>query len=509
MSGSIVKNSLLNAVSGLTFLVVGFVSSIVVARLLGPEANGTIAYSLWLVTTASLIAELGTGLALQRNLSRLSARGYDADARRGFAAWLLLPVVAATLATTAGYYVFVRYGGEMEWTNSVPHVAMLTGVLFIIQSIGSFSKNYLIGDQRLPTFLKLSLGSALVQMPMVILGAYFYGIAGALTGYIGGQVVLFAYSLRILTTRPDKCGVSAKELVSSSAIIVVEYIVTAIFLNRFEFFFIQSSQGVEAVGYYAVALSLANLAMQLPIQLTGSLVPFYAHHLERNDGVLPAGIFETVIRNFAYLTLPMSFGLAAIAEPLVTTVYGQPFHNAGVMVSILALGIPGVILLQLITQYVLANDWPVIRLKTAILGAILLTAGSFALTPVWGGEGAAAIRGVAFAVMCIYMFHAAKLPFSTRAMFAPVLKILAASITMGALAWLIAKEVQGIAGVILAIAAGVVVYLPALRIFHAVPVEDRAMLRSLLERLPQKLRPLGTAIVEFITPRGARSAREA
>ena len=58
MTKSIMANSVLNAAAGLTLLATGFVCSIIAARLLGPEANGIIAFSLWLTTTGALIAEL-------------------------------------------------------------------------------------------------------------------------------------------------------------------------------------------------------------------------------------------------------------------------------------------------------------------------------------------------------------------------------------------------------------------------------------------------------------------
>lgn len=44
MTKSIMANSVLNAAAGLTLLATGFACSIIAARLLGPEANGIIAF---------------------------------------------------------------------------------------------------------------------------------------------------------------------------------------------------------------------------------------------------------------------------------------------------------------------------------------------------------------------------------------------------------------------------------------------------------------------------------
>jgi O-antigen/teichoic acid export membrane protein len=66
MASGIVANSVLNAAAGMLLLVTGFASSIIAARLLGPEANGIIAFSLWLSATGALVAELGAPKATIR-----------------------------------------------------------------------------------------------------------------------------------------------------------------------------------------------------------------------------------------------------------------------------------------------------------------------------------------------------------------------------------------------------------------------------------------------------------
>ena len=499
-NNGIVKNSALNAAAGMAVLVTGFISAVIVARLLGPEANGAIAFSLWLVTTGSLVAELGTGVSLLRLLPQLAARGHDHAARRRFAAYLAWPVVLSTLILAAGYAIIAMRSGQMQWLDATPEIVAVTGILFVIQSIGSFSKNYLIGEQRLSDFFKLSTISAILQLLTVSVGAWYYGVIGALFGYAAGQITLFGSTLAILRSRPDSCGLGMRQVASSSAIVIVELFVSAIFLTRPEILFLQQFQTVEAVGYYAVALSLANLALQLPIQLMGSLLPYYASHLEKNDGVLPAGIFQTVVRNFAYLTLPMSFGLAAVAEPLVTSIYGPAFRNSGIIVAILALGAPANVFLQLCTQYIFSIDRPGIKLNTAVLGAIAMVAGLLLVVPHYGGEGAAIARNIVLVGMCIYMMRFIKLSGKSHSIAKSLLRVILASLVVALVAFAMCQSVEGIIGVALGIIAGAAVYAPALRIFKAIDPSDMALLRATGEKIPAKLRPLYTLILNMAAP---------
>ncbi len=128
MNRSIMLNSVINAAAGLLLLVSGFCCSVIVARLLGPEANGTVAFALWLTTTGSLVAELGTGVLLLRLLPQLKAKGIDERARRGFAAYLAFPVLVTTVLLLVLYGVFCRFGNGIQWIGATTTVAALIGV---------------------------------------------------------------------------------------------------------------------------------------------------------------------------------------------------------------------------------------------------------------------------------------------------------------------------------------------------------------------------------------------
>ncbi|WP_204270193.1 hypothetical protein, partial [Klebsiella aerogenes] len=86
------------------------------------------------------------------------------------------------------------------------------------------------------------------------------GVEGALLGYIAGQSVFFLYTLGILFTRRNKAGQSARALAATSLLVFFEFVITAIFLTRPELVFLQHFRTTQDVGFYAVALSLANLA---------------------------------------------------------------------------------------------------------------------------------------------------------------------------------------------------------------------------------------------------------
>lgn len=478
------SNSMMNAAAGMLLLVTGFCCSIVIARLLGPEANGTIAFALWVAATGALVSEIGTGILLMRLLPQLKARGLTEADRRGFAAYLALPVVMSTMAVTLLYGALSWEAEHLHWIETATDIVVLTGILLFIQSIGSFSKNYLIGEQRLGTLFRFTLVSSLLQLSLVVAGALTFDIEGALIGYIAGQIIQFGYTLRVVVTPRNSAGYDAKFLATTSVVLFFEFILSAVFLSRPELFFLQQFRSVEEVGYYAVALSLANLALQLPVQLTGSLLPFYAEQQEISDPMAQAGTFAAIIRSFAYITFPLCFGLAAISGPLVTTIYGEAFAPSGLLVAILAAGSPAYVFIQLTTQYLYSMDRVKARFLISILGATIMVVGCLVAVPYWGGTGAAIVRAVVFAVMAILLLAQMRFARNAGPLVASVAKIALSAAACGGVAFALTEAFPNGLGLIAAVLAGAVTYGVMLRLLRAVPSGDALVIDGLLARLP-------------------------
>lgn len=504
MTKSIMANSALNAAAGLTLLATGFVCSIIAARLLGPGANGIIAFSLWLVTTGALVAELGTGITLLRILPQLKVQNYTEDQRRGFAAYLMQPTVVSTLIILLGYTAYYWEAERMHWALDAPAVVWITAGLFLTQSIGAYTKNYLIGEQKLTDFFRLTIISSVMQLATVLIGAMFFGVSGALTGYAIGGLPMFFYSLRVAVAKKDACGIGLRYLVSSSLVLSVEFINGSIFLNRIELVFLQHYWGIEAVGFYAIGLTVANLALQLPVQLSGSLLPYYAEKIHSYDsGKLPASVFEGVMRSISYITLPLSFGLAAIAGPLVVAVFGPAFAPSSNTVALLALTAAPYVFGQICTQYLYSIDKMSQRTVIGVITSAIMVVGCFAVIPWFGGEGAAIIRFIAFTAICVMMMRHLDLDGSLKSMFVNLSKIALAAALCGAAAYGFVSALPGLGGLVGAIVIGMLVYFIALRLLNAVPPEDVAVLQQVASKLPKRTHPLAFQALGWLSPRGA------
>jgi len=80
MSPSFVRNTLLGFGSGASVALAGFIGNAITARLLGPDQLGVLAYVVWCVTLASMLAGLGISIVQQRFIPNLRAEGRNAEA---------------------------------------------------------------------------------------------------------------------------------------------------------------------------------------------------------------------------------------------------------------------------------------------------------------------------------------------------------------------------------------------------------------------------------------------
>lgn len=508
MASTLVRKSIFNAAAGLTMLVTGFICSIITARLLGPEANGIVAFAFWLTTTGMLVAGFGSDVLLPRMLPQLQQQGHDERERRAFTAYIAQFVVLAMVAIIAAYVILSLETENDSRATGTNYVAAVTGLLFVLQTIGTMGVSYLIGEQRPDVFLRLTIVASILQLLVTVVGALTYGAAGALAGYVASYSVLFLYMIRVIAIRPSACGEKTSVIMKAALTISLGTIIESVFLNRVELAFLQHFDDVHTVGFYAVGLTLANLALQLPVQLSGSLVPYYtqlAH--ERGSTRLPVHLFENVIRIMAYFTLPMGFGLAAISTELVTDVFGQDFAPAGTIVALLALSAPISVFNQVGTKYIYAIGKERARLRIGIYGSAAICLACLLLVPTYGGEGAAAARIIMLLLISIMIARAMDFEGSLKSMTISFAKIATAAATSAAVAYATVRLIDGLVGTGLAILSAALVYVLMLRLLVAVPKADTEALLNIARRLPRPIYATVAIFADLITGERVR-ARE-
>lgn len=166
---------------------------------------------------------------------------------------------------------------------------------------------------------------------------------------------------------------------------------------RFDVWVVDQYQGTAELGLYAVAVGLAQLLFNIPEPFSRVVQPYLFGQVK--DEMLAR--FKAVARiNFSVL-LTLAIGLGVIAPWVVPLLFGQAFAPS---VPPLLLLLPGIVLsgsAKLLAQLVVQGGFQRFNLIGTICAAVITIALDLLLIPTWGIEGAAVATTVAYAVVLL------------------------------------------------------------------------------------------------------------
>ncbi|MGB3482377.1 MAG: polysaccharide biosynthesis C-terminal domain-containing protein [Mycobacterium sp.] len=494
---SFARNTLLGFSSGAAVALAGFIGNAITARLLGPDDLGVFAYVVFCVTIGSMIAGLGIGVVQQRFIPSLRATDDNTEADGLIGATTRLSTVAAVIGCVLLFAYLYWPGrsaieGPSETTRNV--VIGLALTWFLTWRMAEVYQFYLRGEQRFGELARLSAYSALLKLAVMALGAWLFGIPGALAGFIAGNLLPASRIFRLLRF-PATVGPELRSQVVRFALPAwATAVLGGLVFGRTEILFLEHYTGLGAVGLFAAAVTVAEMAVQLPPLLLAALLPRFSeqHGAGAHDDM--HRLYRTMTALIAMLIVPLCLGLAAIAPVLVPLLFGAEFADAAGVASVLliaaavsSLGVTTFYLLQSIgkTGFLLMSN------GVGLVGTIAL---GFVLVPRYGLMGAAWSRAIVqVSVVLIETWYVTR-----RLSIAPPYRVLGAiALAAGAqaaVAYLtVVKLGVGLGGAIsllVAIPVAAVVYLLSLRVLKVTSMVDPALRDRLIGRMPPRVQPL-------------------
>jgi O-antigen/teichoic acid export membrane protein len=509
MSPSFARNTLLGFGSGASVALAGFIGNAITARLLGPDKLGVFAYVVWCVTLASMLAGLGISVVQQRFIPNLRAEGRDDEAEGLIGAttrWSIVAAIVGGLLLLA-YLVWPgRSATEGASQTSRDVVIALAITWFICWKMADLYLFYLRGEQRFGELARLSGFSALLKLAVIALGAWLFGIPGALAGYVAGNILPAARVFRLLRTKPNVSAALRRQVIRFALPSWATAVIGGLVFGRTEIVFLQHYTGLAAVGLFAAAATVAEMAVQLPPLLLSALLPRFSEQFGQGAHEHMQRLYRTMTALLALVIVPLCLGLAAIAPVLVPLFFGTEFADAAPVASVLliaaavsSLGVTTFYLLQSMgkTGFLLLSN------GVGLVGTIAL---GFILVPHFGLLGAAWSRGIVqVMVVLIETWYVTK-----RLGIAPPYRALGAitlaSIAQGAVAFFVSIELGGAISLLVSIPAAVVVYLVALRLLAVMPMVDPELTSRLVEKVPHRMRPLICLVLKVPSPPAKGSA---
>lgn len=369
--------------------VLSLVNVLIVARALGPEGRGDVAFAITVAVLSSSLAAFG----VQEANANLAGTDPTLQARLASNSVVLALLLGAAAAGAVATLVAIvpASGGDVRrillWTAllAIPPMILKAYLTLLVQADYSFSVTnaaWLLGP----------LTTAIANATLALAGALSVGTA--IVAWVGGQVLGAALLLVFVWRRsgfavPDPplarraVGFGAKTHVGRSM---------ALGNYRLDQWLVGSIAGSRELGLYSIAVAWAEVLFYLPGVLVMVQRPDLVRASRRKAGALAARVFRVGV----VLALALAAVLVVAAPVLCTFVFGESFRGAADDLRVLALAAFGISALELLGSALTAQRKPM--LTTGAVGAAFVATVSLdlLLIPPLGGLGAAIATAAAW-----------------------------------------------------------------------------------------------------------------
>jgi lipopolysaccharide exporter len=303
----------------------GLMSTIVLARLLMPADFGLVAIATTMLAILSTVTELSLSHALIQHSNPTDEHFHTAWSLNMARAIVISAVVVAAAYPTALIYDEPRLTGVIVALGLTVALNGATNPKLVIFQRGlDFRQNlYLVVSSKVAGFL-------VAVAIAVIYRSYWALVAGS----IASQVSTLAVSYMLKPFRPRIMWKYARDLFSFSSWLTLSQVIKT--LNwRFDQLLIGGILGRTSLGYYTVGERLASLpTREATTPLTQTLFPAFS--ALKHDKARLRRAYGSAQPLISAIALPVAFGWALVADPMVRLVIGEKWLPAVVVVQFIA-----------------------------------------------------------------------------------------------------------------------------------------------------------------------------
>ena len=390
----------MSGVSRAAVAATGAVTTIVVARLLGPSGAGAFAVAQTLIILLTVATTLGMehGIAYYVSSGRWSARSAFRESQR---VALVVGVFGAACGVLARAIVPQAFHGLSPAITAVAAVALPFALSWFYASYVALAIDHYEGFVLPPAL------QSTVAMVLVAVLAATDGIGGAVIGFTIAHLVT-AVGVLAVTRRRLSLSSMAREpsewvqLRRAITFGVKGYAANNLQLvnYRLDLFILNATAVSAAVGHYAVAVSVTSVMWLLPQALSDVLFPRVAALSTRageQDSEMLKMAEAKSLRHTVAVTIIVAIALALALLLLVVPIYGPAFAQSRVLGLIL---LPGVALLGIaspLSATIVGRGHPGLLLKGALVVTPLTVVLYVVLIPALHAPGAALASSVSYA----------------------------------------------------------------------------------------------------------------
>lgn len=385
----ILRNVLPTLGARVSVIACGLASSIIMAKVLGPAGRGEYFY---IVTLAQLATQIGN-LGLASSNTFVAARDRTAVAQLAANSfWIALTLGATATVSLVAFEVLI--GRPDRAALAAVLVALVPNMIY-----GLLASNILVGAGRAGDYNLFTVASAALQLAAIIAVGMTVGTVPAMLWVSAGAGIAGTLMLMWLLRRqgPAAWGFNWSLLQREMGFASRVYLATLVqfAVSRLNVVILDHWRGAGEVGQYSIAVQFFDTLLILPSTTALLLFP----ELVRAEAESRFGRTLRVALSVGLMMTLAALAFVAITPWLIPFMFGTEFAPAIEVVRWMMPGLVAFSVLNIVSQYLAAERFPLSNLLAWVASLPLLAAIGSIMIPKWGAVGAAAALSATYLLL--------------------------------------------------------------------------------------------------------------
>ncbi len=468
----LVKNTSILAFARLVDTASGAILGFFISRILHADGLGVFSAAMAYYGLLSVAGELGAVNYLTREIAK------NPDATNRYLVHVGALACAAAAAAT-GIFLLVlpllHFSSELNAALQVVILAILPGTLRVVQEA------VFVARQRVEFVAYATLISAAIEVGLsVFLLSRGWGVVSLVAVFVLIQctvtlVYFFFLNRFIARLHWDFQFSFARRVISEIKAFAASSILGGLFA-RPEIIVLSLISTDAQLGYYSAALKLVDLWYILPQVFMTNVFPLLSRSYYRAD-MRSQLIQDKSIKYQLAVALPISAGMFAAAEPIITTLYGPGFEPSIAALRFLSFNVVLYCLFAVLWRVLSARGQQNLVLRVQVITLVTRAAGDVVFIAWLGALGAAIMTPLNLVLYCVLLGRDIRRGGTPLRLWAVTGRLMVAAVIMGVLTIVLCTWLP--LWVVVPLAA--VVYGVLVLLLRAVQPDDIALFRRIVQ----------------------------
>jgi O-antigen/teichoic acid export membrane protein len=380
-------------------LFVGILASVIVARYLGPENFGILSYALSITTFLGTFVYLGLSGIVVRDIVK---HPYQQEII--FGTTFGLKFAGSTIA----YLVILFIAFQSYKIDSIEYwILIILGFNFFLGPFQVIDYYFQAQIESKYTVFAGSISYILSNLLKILfsiiqISILYFAFAYLLETFIATVLIIIFFHYNKQSIFKWKFNISkAKELLSQSWILIISQFLAMTNL-KIDQVMLRWLKGLNEVGIYSVAVTFSETWYFIPTIIVSSLYPFIIAQEQQNRLLYELNL-QKIFDILFLFGFTISIIVTIISTPLIYWLYGEPFREAALILSIHIWAGIFIFMRALFSRWIIIEGLLVLSLYSQGLGAIINVLLNYHLIPHYGGYGAAISTLVSYATSSYFV----------------------------------------------------------------------------------------------------------